>query len=191
MKRIMLIAIGSISLCAGSVFSSSGFINLHSDPVGIRCYISDTTPGYFKVYVFHEWTTGATASRFKLVSSAGFTATYIGETIYWFFNSLGNTQEGIVIAYGICLVGQFLIATITYYGYGTSEPCSYLEVVPHPDAETGKIEMVDCTMPIPLLHEIWSQGGVVINWPGDPCYRWCVLPIEDTSWGRIKALYQQ
>ena len=80
MKRAIIIAICSVVLFAWPAYSSVGFINLYSEPSGIGCIMYDTTPGYFKVYVFHVWNSeGVSGSRFKVVSGGGFTATYISE----------------------------------------------------------------------------------------------------------------
>jgi hypothetical protein len=74
-----------------------------------------------------------------------------GLTFWWIGESspmpifVGDSQSGIGIGYGACLLPDpGLILEIQYFGIGTSEPCSSLRVVPHPDATSGEIEGALC-----------------------------------------------
>ncbi|HEX5132181.1 MAG TPA: hypothetical protein VFX92_06830 [Candidatus Krumholzibacteria bacterium] len=157
-------------------------------------------PGLSTLYVFHQNLNAATAVRFRIQSGPGVTMTYVSET-HPFPQTLGDTQTGITVCYGgQCLIGEQLLATVTYMSYGTSADCSKVLIVPHPDAET--VEEMDCDF-LPqqvaawdfTLYAVPEGGDCPLSWPhtidGTPKAFGCSpVAAEETTWGRIKALYR-
>jgi hypothetical protein len=76
---------------------------------------------------------------------------------------------------------------MTYTGHGASNPCAYLEVLPHPESFTGGIDVDDC-------HFQWWQastlGRLLVNPSPDQCTPWCVVGVQSSTWGGVKALYR-
>jgi len=99
---------------------------------------------------------------------------------------MGTTQTGVIIPYGTCRRGLILATTMNFFGYGTSEPCCSYPVLGHPYFDPDNPSMVDCAN-----HAYSAQGlmGVVNGNATCPCGY--PVPVEETSWGRVKALYTE
>lgn len=152
------------------------------------CSVRVTAPGLFTVYVVHINTSGATYSRFRVVSGGGFNGVYQTENVLSPTYD-GDTQTGIEITYGACLASPpFVVAMITYLFGSPPPPCSFLQVVADPEAPSGGIEVKDCTPPFPLLLEAPTYAPTYFNYTS-ACTSWCVLPVEPATWGAIKSLY--
>jgi hypothetical protein len=168
---------------------NTGSVTLFADESGATCTLQDSTPGPLTAYVIHSipegW--GNVSCRFSVVVSPGFSGSYVAEMIHapWWE---GTLRDGIEVAYNQCAIGSYLVATITFQGMGTSEPCSYLEIVPHPENWLGAIEVMSCsfeTRPAPTLGRLW------VNPDGEACSPWCAtVPTHETTWGGVKALYR-
>lgn len=174
-----------------------GSITLSSESNVHVCTIRDWAPGVRTVYVLHRFNVGATASRFRVQTGPGATLTYVSEQ-HHFASTFGNTQDGISICYGACSVGDLLLATITYLGYGTSSNCSEIRVVPHPLAQT--VEAIACEGN-PVRASIRDLAIYPVNggcgcppaesYPGSPQVFSCVpVPVASSTWGAIKAMYR-
>jgi len=185
MKRSLLIAV-CLVFTASMVFAQPpGSIGLFVDPNASVCDVYDQVPGLVTIYVFHMYTPGATASQFMVdhVSWGAGTLTYLGETSPYGV-IIGNSQTGISIAYGACVPSPNVLLTINYFGSGLTPPCSYIQVMPDPAAIPREIWVVDCQTP--PNKAIATGGDVVVN-PDPSCF--CNVPVEETTWGRVKALY--
>jgi hypothetical protein len=175
---------------------TEGLIELSDSPDFSESCVGLDTPGLTTIYVLHD-SPGATASRFRIQSEPGLTMTYVSE-VHYFAQTIGNTQTGITICYGgACLASSQLLVAITYMRYGTSENCSELLLVPHPDAET--VEAMNCNLDAVRtlvrnysLTTNFSCGCPFVTYfPGEPTAFDCTpLPVEETTWGRIKAFYR-
>ena len=171
-----------LAFCASPLAAQGGHLALFSDPAGTDCGIYDTITEVKVVYVFHVNTLGATGSQFSAPNPACSQLTYLGDQ-HVFNVTLGDSQNGVAIAYGTCRTGTFLIMRINYVAEGLTEPCCYYPVLPDP-REPSDILGVDCDFELHTL----SGGSAIIN-PNATCH--CDVPVEDTSWGQIKSLYQQ
>ncbi len=188
MKRFMLLSIGLL-LVAGLAFAQPGSIGLFSNVIGTNCDVYDSGPGLVLVYVVHMYTPGATASQFSVASMWGNAMTYLSEAVTAPYIKIGtcySNTAGCAIAYGGCIGSPNMILTLQFFASGTTPPCSYLQVMPDltPPAKTSVL-VTDCSDPPLLLNA--TGGDVVIN-PNAGCM--CDIPVEETSWGQIKSLYQ-
>src|SRR5689334_21034756 len=94
------------------VAHSVGRLSLYSDPAFSECTLSDTAPNIVNVYMA-EWSDlGATALRFRVVGSPGFTGVWLSETSP--FVRIGNSQTDLGLGFGQCLTNRFLVLTMTY-----------------------------------------------------------------------------
>lgn len=147
----------------------------------------DDIGGTAVVRISHSATmnVGASGARFRIGTSAGFTGVlvsveYAPGTLVW----EGNVTDGILIYYDrLCsYFVHFPMMELTYLLTGTSEPCSYITVLPHPDetsplAGTCTFDMVEAR-----VDPLW------VNWD----WSTCTPPVatEQTTWGRVKTLYR-
>ncbi len=174
------------ALTAANAQSTAGYVTAYADESGGSCILRDDTPGTFNVYVLHEDFVNANGWQFRVANSDEFTASYIGEAVAAPLQSFGDAQAGITIVDSGCLNQDQLLVTITYHGLGTSSPCSYIEVVAHPDYVEFGIVTQDCLfqiLPTP------TRGRLHVN-PDASCAPWCVVPTKPTTWGKIKAMYR-
>lgn len=157
-----------------------------------------SVPGLRTIYVRESFNFGSTASRFKLALGPGSTWTYVSET-HPFAATIGNMQTGISICYGSCIVGNVLIASVTYMSYGTDQNCSKVLVVPHPDAETVEIVKCDGTASVAYSRDLYIESSAGFCgcpdahlMPGVAKHFDCTpVATASTTWGAIKALYRQ
>jgi hypothetical protein len=187
MKKILILALAVIFYAVPS-FAQGGLIGVYLDTWGEICDIDDCDLGtttILEVQIVHKLAPCATASQFMVVTSSGFTGTYLGEEVPDPFGGFGNSRYGIAIAYGDQYSSPIHILIIRYLIYGTSAPNSYIEVVADPDESRGII-MTDCNNP-PLVHPALG-GRAYVN--GDGTFSCTTTPIQDASWGQIKALYR-
>lgn len=162
-------------------------VNLYSDPAHTTKYAQDNAPGVLIVYVVHEAqpivpnVTVATSLDFKIVQSSGFTGVWASESTTHLF--LGSSPAGIRFAYGGCLELPTRVLEVQYATFGTSEECSYLEVVGHPDQICGSNAI--CAFDCDFEYHVPIGGRLYIN-PNAQCS----VPIAPTTWGKIKSLYR-
>jgi hypothetical protein len=164
----------------------TGYVTVYADASGASCSLLDDAPRTFNVYVLHEEMNGIVGVDFRLAASDGFDGAYVTEVITPPFLVLGDTQSGISFAYTTCFVGSAVLVTVTYAGSGTSAPCSYLEVVAHPDYVAWGILVQNCLFD---SYRAPTRGRLYVNPDGD-CPPWCVVPTRQTTWGGVKALYR-
>jgi hypothetical protein len=158
MKRLIIIVL-AIILFSSPTLAQPGSIALLSDAGGTNCNLFDQVPGLVTVYVFHLYSPGATGAQFKVESGPGVTLLFIGETSPYL--TIGQSENGIAIAFQGCYTSPNHLLTINYIGNGTSEICSQMEVVPDPTATIPGIYVTDCADPPNLLTA--TGGGLVVN----------------------------
>ena len=156
-----------------------GSLYLFSDTDFTDSTYQDQSPQVFSVYVVHSDMTGSAARsvRFKVEASPGITFSWIGETSPWTIVD-GDSRTGIYVDYNTCLFpSPGFVLEIQYFGAGTSETCSTLRTVAHPDSPYEVIEVVTCDF------EVFSAVGkeLLVN---------CPVPVEQTTWGRVKSLFR-
>jgi hypothetical protein len=173
-----------LALTAAAASGQAGYIGLYADAGGAVCSVHDQGAGQVNVYVLHQASAGAVASQWKLVPGAGFAMTYVGES--WSIVAMGDTQNGVAASYGDCLSSPILLCTVTYATNGMSASCSHLSVVPDPNSFAGVIEVTDCSS-----QTLTATGGRLYVNPNDSCPCGLPNPVEDSDWGRIKAMFAE
>jgi hypothetical protein len=148
----------------------------------------DDTGGTVVVRVYYASGTyaGAAGAMFRIRASAGFTGVLVSEEYPFGSIWAGNVTDGLILTLPHVLcdgIRGFNIVTMTFQLSGTSAPCSYLEVLAHPDAATPLVARCDLVLVEPLVDELW------VNYDH---YNGCPPPVatEQTTWGRVKALYR-
>jgi hypothetical protein len=160
-----------------------GYISIRGNQFGDQCEIYDQSPGLLTIYVVHTNTTGATASRWSApMPSCMVGATFLTDQPVFGVN-IGNSQTGISIGYAACLTGPIHILSMLFFGSGLSSSCCRYDVYPDPGAVSGQIEVVDCANNL-----LWTTGSPGFVNPDQGCV--CgLVPVEQTTWGRVKSLY--
>jgi len=188
MKRLLMLAF-TVIIVTGLAYSQpvhDGSIDIFSDLGQTSCDIVDQM-GQIDMYIFHTHTnTGAMASQWRLETPSGWAPIRLSVTPQVPFLSLGDIDTDYSVAYINCQTGSFPIATVSYFGSGNSTGCEYFSILPAADSlAVGIIECVDETF------EYIPRGGQARthNLAIDPGCA-CTVPIEETTWGRIKSLYE-
>jgi len=183
--RSLLLAILCLALISATAFAQAGNISVYSDLTGANCLINDAAPGLLPIYVFHTLTLGATACQFAApVPSCMTAAIWLSDTALYPV-TIGNSQSGVAIGYGVCLPGPIQVLTINVFGQGLSQTCCEYFVIPDPNVASGQIEVVDCANDL-----LFATGGVgYVN--ADPNMCGCEPATEAATWGGIKAIYAE
>lgn len=173
----------ALFLCVGAqiAVAQSDLLALYGDESGSTCELSDVSPGIKTVYVIHEASAPAAAVSFRIVGTSGSGLSYISEAVP-FEAVLGDVQSGISVAYGGCMTPSVLVASVSYFGAGTSAPCSFLRVKRHPQGLNDFIEVVDC---VNSYRKALGQR-LVIN-PDGSCE--CGADGDRANWGEVKAKF--
>jgi hypothetical protein len=187
MKRTLLLTLAVVLVASTSMAQQPiGHVGVFSDPTATSCDIQDIA-GIVHVYVCHvEATIGARASQFKVDMDPSLsTLTYIAESVSIGL-SIGDALNGIAISYNTC-VSTFPLELIhiQFFGTGTITSCGKFQIVQDPAQEDNEIAFVDCSSNLVLTGTL--DGSAMVNATGD-CG--CNVANEETSWSKIKALYQ-
>lgn len=156
-------------------------IGVFSDAAATSCEISD--PGgnaQVKVYIVQTSDVQpVVGSAWKLEWDAGMSMDYVSDDATPYLKN-GDALNGASVYYFTCTAGTILIDTVTFLSHGTSAPCSYMRLGPHPTQGRVIIQCNFAGTPFP-----GSEGIVNSN---DTCR--CTLATEPTTWGSVKALYR-
>jgi hypothetical protein len=168
------------------IIPSSDQFNIYSDPAFTSKEAFDTAPATLTLFVVHENPVladqGRTYSEFRIVPSVGFTGVWLSETSP--FPVIGASPTGIQIGYSYCVSLPALVLEVTYAVFGTSEDCSYLDVVEHPQNMFG--EDVPVTVDCNFVYFSGTGGRLTVN----PTANCPPVPVEPSTWGKVKALYR-
>ena len=135
--------------------------------------------------------TNINSSKFKVVENGGFQATYLSENVL-VSSHFGSFRLGIDIAYGSCNTGSLLLGSISYDGHGTSQACSYIDVVANPNPPGFFPFPAEQTCAFEW-YEAQPIGKLYVNPVEGLCNATCGGPvaIEPSTWGRVKMLYRR
>jgi len=170
-------------LAFAQVASHGDTIGLFNDPAGLSCNLTDTY-GLKNVYVVHFSPGGASASEFSVPKPACWTnAIYLSISVPWEY--YGDPQTGMVMPYGTCRTGTTLVITVNFFMQGTSPACCLYPLLGSALAG-GQVRSVDCSnQPLPAVGLVATINGDATCPCGNP------VSVEDTTWGRVKALYSE
>jgi hypothetical protein len=182
--RLALALILVSVLGAGTVFAQAGSVYVCADPAASSYFLLDQPPaGLKQYYVVHVYTTGATASQYR----AKLPACMIQTGAMWLSDTnvysvtLGNSQNGVAVAYGSCKVGPIHTQTINVFAMGLTPACCRWVV--DGDPAVGPVMGADCS-----FNTFYPTGGQSIVNKNSTCDG---TPTEDTTWGHVKALFAE
>jgi hypothetical protein len=188
MRNVLLLML-VLMLTASLAFAQTNRVGLFgvSDPTtDADCNIADVS-GLLPVYAVHlqDGPGGPTmiASQFKSEIPGCFTGTWLSDTAIYPV-TVGNSQVGVAIGYGVCIATPIHVLTINLFASGTTPPCCIWPVEGDPNIPSGLVEFVNCDND--LLTGVGQSG--IINADGTcPCAD--IVATDDATWGKIKALY--
>jgi len=174
------IAAGLFLLTISWVASYADTIGLYRDNAGANCNIVETFPLTF-VYVVHFSPGGAMGCEFSAPKPACWTnAIWLSDQES--FENPGTSQYGKSVGYGTCRTGATHVLTIIYFAQGTGEPCCMYPVRPHTLANV--VYAVDCSF------NLQTAAGLTATVNGNAtCPCGFPVPVEETTWGKVKSLY--
>lgn len=183
--------LGAVQIAANPTWPPQGHITPYADAAGTS-QIIENPQGVVHIYFIVTHGPGLVPTygcQFSAPKPSCFDAEFIGEE-YYSAQYFGNTQTGLAIVFGSCSGSwptQVLLARTTYYvgeGYSGATGCCFWWVVPSPSAPSGTIEFVDCNDTLVI-----GYGGTLVFNPDD---NYCAgVPVESTTWGKVKSLYAQ
>jgi hypothetical protein len=192
MRRIIL-ATGMLILVTVVVAAANpiawppwGDIILCQDMDGFDGFF-DATPGLISINVIVSGVSGdpgagLTACQFAAPVSQCFNGVWLSDSQV-FPVTLGDSQTGVAIGFGQCLQAPVHVLTINLFCQGPGTECCFVWAVPHPSASSGEIELVDCTETL-----YFGTGGAAIIQPdANQCMQY--VPVQETTWGKMKSLY--
>lgn len=184
MKKILVaLVLGALAMSAEAQRNDS--IDLYSD-AGFNSRVAfDDVPGTLQLFVVHDPHTAsaqAVSAAFRITTSPGFTGVWLADATPHAL-LLGTSPNGVSVGYNLgcfVLTEPTLLLEVTYSVFGTSDDCSFLEIASHPDY--GIVYVQDCE-----FEPISAVGGKLTINPNESC---SPLPVESSTWGKVKALYR-
>ena len=180
MSNVLLITVVLV-LVSTIAFAQPGSIGIFADDAATNCNLPDVQ-GFDFYYIIHVDMMNSTGVMYRAAPPACFTGQwFIDQNL---FAAVGDSQTGVSVDYGACLSGNRVLQIMGFINAGTTSNCCYWTVGPHPSAPSGKIEATDC-----LDQTVYPTGGQGIVNALPSCD--CNVPVEDTTWGKVKALYAE
>jgi hypothetical protein len=181
MRVAILVAASMVLVCA-SAAAQTDEISLYSDPGYNNCELVDNGSGLVYVYVVHHISSGAVSSQFMIREGAGSALSYLGHQSE-FRLTLGDPLSGMAVSYEKCLNSDVLVTVLSYFKSGSSDKCSYLQIVPDPSTLNEWITVFDC-----FESRLEASGSRLVINPDGSCA--CGPTTEITNWGRIKDRFR-
>jgi hypothetical protein len=139
----MMVVVLAVIWFPVTVDAQYAWVGLWEDPTATSCGILDQGVQLKQIYVVVSESSGITAAQFAAPKPTCFPATYLSDSQV-FPLTIGNSQTGVSIGFGACKTSRVHCLTIMYFTSGTTEGCCPYRVKPHPYAESGQVEFVDC-----------------------------------------------
>jgi hypothetical protein len=183
MKKTLIIALAIVMSASLASAQSGGHIGLFSDPAGTNCNLVGAF-GLASVYVVHTLAPSALSSQFKVQNNT--LMSFLGQS-----NGVNqyvggpSILDGGAFTYVQCRATPWLITTLSFFYQGLTAPCSTLEVVADPAEASGQVLAVDCD-----LNLQFATGGKLTVNGNETCPCVETVSTEESSWSKIKAMYQ-
>jgi len=203
MKRTLLVVLAILCFSALTAVAQSYKLQFSADNSLSSCELASGGVGISTIHVLLTGSGGVTGLLFgaQIPSCWGGT-TWIGDhpaiATIWptsqenpvgdFWLAIGDTQApiGLALAFRECHDLPLYIGTIEFIGVAPAPCCAFAPT--HPSAWNNfatPAQVADCNM---LEHEAAGGSVMVSSGPACPCQN--ALATEQSTWGRVKALYR-
>ena len=182
MKRLLLTSM--VILLTASVASAQvGSVGLFSDTGGASCNFVEVGGLLEQIFAVHVETGGATACEWAAPEPACYAGSFLSDGAI-FGVTVGGSQTGVSIGYGMCLGAPIHCLTLNIFNVvgATTPPCCNWKVIAHP---INGLNMVTCA---PEIKMPMDPGGTVIINPDGSCM--CDVAAHISTWGAIKDMYR-
>ena len=176
--RTSAIALALVALATPALADT---IALYEEPYSEVCAKPSFPYQINNVYVVHTMSSGATGSSWRIDNTSGMIG--VGSSCGQLTID-GDAFTGISIQYGGCLTGTFMICQLSLFNVSTGPipDCYQLNVRGYP----GDVPLVtDCNNSVNAA----TGGFFTFDIEGKQCWD-CTTPVENHTWGRVKALYR-
>lgn len=182
--RAICLAVLVLVIGSGVASQVPPFVGLSTSEQSWECSLDPDT-GLVDVFVRIEGWDGLTEVSFRIDNNT--TLIRLGEECPVGATCIGDPETGITVSMPCAdATGGLVLLKVTYAGSGDSPPCSRFRIEP-PGGTTGSVQFVDCDS-----GTIGADGGWLLVKPdGTPGCTDCdmSIPVENTTWGRVKALF--
>jgi hypothetical protein len=183
MRKVLLLVV-PLLFASSVAFGQAGSIGIFADPLGTDCNLVAPVSGIASFYIVHVFAANVTAAQFSAPQPSCFTCAYLSDTVVYPV-TIGNSQNGISMGYGACLSSPVHVLTINYLCSVPAPECCQYPVLPDPQAlPTAGIWTVDCD-----FNQLAATGRAGVINPTPDCRCVGAVPVDDTTWGGVKALY--
>ena len=194
MSRFLFLALVVLILPAG-VLGQGGNepdrgIGVSSSPILYSCDIKDNFVGLLEVFVVY---TGLAAKGISFAAPMPACAqlVYLQDS-HVFSTTTGDSQTGVSVDFGTCLSGPVHVLTIQYFAAAVTPPCCVYPTLPVSGSEVYAVACDGSPVTVTRLCNYINQDGTCGCIALGPHFFLClpvVVPVESTTWGRVKALY--
>lgn len=161
-------------------------VEFYADVSMISCNIVDNAPQVIRVYMFHTGTTPARGVMFRALTPACWSgATWLGDVVNPQFTKGDATHSsGLLVQYPACIAPPGYLGYMNFAAYGQGAPCCQYPPVATEGATTIRVQNCD----IISFRTATGRRAIINGNANCPCEQ--PVPAAETTWGRIKALYQ-
>lgn len=187
MKRgLLLLLVVLLSASVASAQLPGGAVGVYSDNLGASCNFTDTAVGVAFFYYYLLKSPGATAVEF-IADLTGFNYSMHFGDASPFGLKIGNFHTGVSLSFGSCQSSDVYLGSGTFGTLGTTASCTKIYVKNHPiPSIAGATNPLSINCSGGLVHTSGSYG--TFNSGSCPCTG--SVPVNESSWGQIKSLYQ-
>ena len=179
--RATALAVLILASMAASNAVANGTLMVYSDPAYTSAALENDL-GPVSVYVVHEGTFQMQSARYQVYSES--------TTLVWVADvnphtqTTGTSQTGVTVVYDGCLSSPVLVQEIQYMGDGSSPVGSCISIAHVQGEPVMVVTHCDGSPRAP------SNAGVCVKCT-PPAFGDCMeLPVETSTWGRVKGLYR-
>jgi hypothetical protein len=192
MKRFTVIVIAAVVCVSLPNPSQSGKIALSGTPDGSDCSVIDTGPGVIQVHIVITDIDNVAGVQFWAPTPECWTGAVWMEDNIPYPTFIGDTQNdfwGLTIGLGDCLNSPIYLGSMSFLTQGQGAPCCDYPILKANNDGYPEIEgPIIAVCPEPL-----QVAGVtvdaIIN-PEPECACQLPVPVQETTWGAVKALYR-
>jgi len=188
MKKLLIVT-ALLLWSANLAFAQYGLgtLTIKAAPQAVCSYVFPPPPAQvLALYVVHVNHNGATGVRFSALKPPCFNAVFLGDTPQFVEISGGSSQTGVTVTYGACLPAPVTVLIMNFLVLGTTPPCCYYHVLADPANPSGHIEAADCASQVWSISETPAIISATPNCYDGVCYP---VPVDETTWGHVKAMF--
>lgn len=167
-------------------FAQTDRVVLSADAGSVQCELQ-VSPGFYRLHMIHIGTVPRNSVAFRaLTPSCWPDGVWLGDIVPDPLLKLESTHaSGIIINYPDCATVPGYLGYMNFYAPTPVQPCCTYPLTPHLGSGTGTVLVIHCNG---STHEP-SVGALVIN-PDASCGCSGPVPVAETTWSRIKAMYR-